>query len=128
MLHDNQVSAKRASVNGLRISMVLSGSSSITDPLHQRLVIGQAGGLADRTLGPVGVAAVELRQAADIGNGVVVTLVISASGGRIGLGLLAPDESGLVGAGSAGEKPPKRLTGVAAPRLVPGAMAAIWQA
>ncbi len=98
----------------------------IDDAHLQRLVIGQARRLAHRLLGPVGVAVVKLREAADIGDRVI--------GDLGGLGIGRTQLLRRVGAVLPGlfwplePSPPKSPTGVAAPRLVPGAIAATWQA
>ena len=112
----------------------------IDDALLERLGGGQARRLAHRLLGPVGIAAAQLREAADIGDRVVDHLLLhpavgGSRWGRSASGSLpsspaSPAPSGSSsGAGSGlspgGNPPPPIWTGVAAPRLVPGAIAAI---
>ena len=107
----------------------------IDDTRFQRRARRQAGGLANGLLGPVGVAPAQLGQTADEGHGVVGRLrrhrVFRHRRRRRVFSLLAVAavllSRSLGSAGSPGSGPPIS-TGVAAPRLVPGAMAATWVA
>ncbi len=122
------------------------GGDQIDDVIVQGVGRRQGGGLAYGLLGPVDVAPAQLGERADVGDRVVDDLVLHAGdrrlvrrGALIGLivrlarltvlaGLLA-GAGGCSGAGSGPPgKPPPIWTGVAAPRLVPGAIAATWQA
>ena len=105
----------------------LVACDEVDDVRLQRGIGGQAGGLPHRFLRPIGIAAAHLGKTADQGDGVVrrlrrhgilrLRLLVAA----VLLVLIA-----LVGvaSGRPGSGPPI-CTGVAAPRLVPGAMAAI---
>ncbi len=103
-----------------------------------RLLGGQAHRFAYRPLGPLCVAAAQLREPSDVRRCVVDRL--SAHGiARLGCAFLAPLSvprlsrflscSGLcLSSGLDGSPGPPICTGVAAPRLVAGAMAAMWLA
>ena len=120
-------------------SAVDVGRDVVDDVLFQRILGGQAEPFAHGAFAPFGVAAAHLRQAAQVGGGIVdllcAPLPMPAGAGRAGAEAL-PASSGVprlpcARGGFSGSAPMPGgaiCTGVAAPRLVPGAIAAIWLA
>ena len=76
----------------------------VDDVLFQRLLGGQAGALAYRLLGPVGIAPAQFRQPADIRHG-VVDLFIAQGGGAVRRGALifSIAAGGIAGRGAAAQ-------------------------
>ena len=121
----------------LRQQIVEVGGDEIDDAQFDRLLRRQADGFAHRLLGPFDVAAAQLRESADISARIcdhlamhrialrlrrLLRLAVLAFTLVLGLG---GQSSGLL-SGCPGIPP--IWTGVAAPRLVAGAIAAMWLA
>jgi len=93
----------------------------------QRAIGREGGGLTHRLLGPVGIAATQFGEAADEGDGIIRRFAAMASFGfALAVAILFVLVRGCRSA-EPGIGPPI-CTGVAAPILVPGAIAAIWVA
>ncbi len=129
----------RAAVDLLE-QVVHIGRDDFDHTAAQRFVGRQAAGLQHRLLGEFGIAAAQLRQAADVGCGIVDRLFahrIGRTAGRPPFGCLGgvaffsswswDRGRALLGLVTAAGHPPI-ATGVAAPRLVAGAIAAMWLA
>src|ERR1019366_2435538 len=104
------------------------------DVLRKRVLCRQTRRSAHGTLGPIGVAAPQLRQSTDIGDGIIDGLALAGCcsapaelpGGVVDEGAGGSSGAALGGAAPGGS-PPIEM-GVAAPRLVAGAIAARWLA